>query len=109
MKNRLDLEELLNKDYFVIECSNLVFYPKVVRPIGFEVSPDETNIITDEVDNLTHENRTYPIEYLENFKSFEDAKKEAERLNNIPKNKKRAMEWNSPEAVYRRYLLMQNI
>lgn len=109
MKNRLDLEELLNKDYFVIECRNFVFYPKVIRPIGFEVSPDETNIITDEVDNLTHENRTYLIEYLENFKSFEDAKKEAERLNNIPKNKKRAMEWNSPEAVYRRYLLMQNI
>lgn len=107
MKNELDLEDLLNKEYFIIECSNFVFYPKIIRPLGFEISPDELNIITDDVDYLTHENRKYPIEQLEKFKSFEEAKKEAERLNNIPKNKKRAMEWNSPEEIYKRNLFMQ--
>lgn len=109
MNDELELEDLLNKDYFVIECNNFVFYPKIIRPLGFEMSAYELNIFTDDVDNLTHENRKYPIEQLEQFKSFEEAKKEADRLNNIPKNKKRAMEWNSPEAIYKRNLLMQDI
>ena len=45
---------------------------------------------------------TSPNEYrdvymweLERFKTFEDATKEAERLNNIPSNKKRAKDWNT--------------
>lgn len=109
MQKASNLEDLLNRFYYIVECDNFIFYPKTIRPMGFEISPDELNIITDEVDILTKENKRYPIEYLENFKSFEEAKTEAERLNNIPENKRRSKEWNSPEAIYKRNLLMQEL
>ena len=32
---------------------------------------------------------------LEKFKTFEEAKKEVDRLNNIPSNKKQAKQWNT--------------
>lgn len=104
-----NLDKLFNKEFYIVDCSNFVFYPREVRAVGFEISPEGTNIIIDEVDNLIHENRRFPIEYLEKYKSFEEAKKEAERLNNIPENKKNANEWNSPEAIYKRQLLEQSI
>ena len=106
MQKELNLEDVLNRFYYIVECDNFVFYPKAIIPMGFEVSPDELNIITDEVDILTKENKKYPIKCLEKFKSFEEAKTEAERLNNIPENKKRAKEWNSPEAIYKRLTLI---
>ena len=32
---------------------------------------------------------------LEKFKTFEEAQKEVDRLNNIPSNKKQAKQWNT--------------
>lgn len=104
-----NLDKLFNKEFYIVDCTNFVFYPREVRAVGFEISSEGTNIIIDEVDNLIHENRRFPIEYLEKYKSFEEAKKEAERLNNIPENKKNANEWNSLEAIYKRQLLEQSI
>lgn len=103
------LDELFNKEFYIVDCKNFIFYPRIVIAIGFEMSSKELNIITDKIDILTHENRKFPIEYLEQYKSFEEARKEAERLNNLPKNKKRADEWNNPEAIFRRKLLEESI
>lgn len=105
----INLDGLFNREFYIVNCKNFIFYPKTVRAIGFEMSSNELNIIIDEVDGLTHENIEFPIEYLEQYKTFEEAKKEAERLNNLPKNKKRADEWNSPEAIFKRKLLEESI
>lgn len=104
---KINLEEIYNKEFYIVDCEDFIFYPKIVIAIGFEISPDEFNIITDAVEHLTKENRKYPIEYLEQYKTFEEARKEAERLNNLPKNQKRANEWNSPKAIFKRKLLNQ--
>lgn len=104
-----DLEELYNKEFYIIDCQNFIFFPRVVRAVGFEMGPDELQIITDIEDTLVHENRKYSIEFLESYKTFEEAKSEAERLNNLPKNKKRADEWNSPKAIFKRKLLEESI
>ena len=79
------LDELFNKEFYIVDCKNFIFYPRIVIAIGFEMSSKELNIITDKIDILTHENRKFPIEYLEQYKSFEEARKEAERLNNSSK------------------------
>ena len=39
------------------------------------------------------------------FKSFEEAFKEAKRLNELPKNKKRAKDWNNAKAFFTRKCL----
>lgn len=105
----INLDELFNKVFYIVDCNNFMFYPKIVRAVGFEMSSKELNIIIDEVDILTHENRKFLIEYLEQYRSFEEARKEAERLNNLPRNKKIADEWNSPEAIFKRKLLEESI
>ena len=102
----IDVEELFNKEFYIVDCYSFIFYPRVIRTIGFEISPDETLIITNILDSLTKENIKYSIEYLEKYKSFEKTKKEAERLNNLPKNKKRAEDWNSSESIYKRMLFL---
>lgn len=104
-----NLDELFNKEFYIVNCKNFIFYPQTVRAVGFTMSYDELNILIDEVDGLTHENMKFPIKYLERYKSFKEAKKEAERLNNLQRNKKRAEEWNSPEAIFKRKLLEENI
>lgn len=100
----MNIEELFNKEFYIIDCDNYIFFPRVVRAIYFEVSHIDLTITIDKIDDLTGENIKFPIEYLQHFKTFEDAKKEAERLNNLPKNKKRANEWNNPEEIYKRNL-----
>lgn len=96
------LDEMFNKEFYIVDCNNFVFFPRIVKVIKFEVSPYEVIFVTNLKDRVINENRKMYIEELERFKSFEEAKKEAERLNKIPKNKKRADEWNSPEAIFRR-------
>lgn len=101
----MDMDEIFNKEFYIICCRDFVYFPKKVKVIGFEASPDEINFIIDLEEPLTHENRRMYIEELERFKSFEEAFEEAERLNELPKNKQRAEEWNNAKAVFaRRYL-----
>ena len=104
-----DLKELYNKEFYIVACSNFIFYPKIVRGIGLEISPGELNIITDAIEPSLKENSKYPVEYLEQYKTFEDAEKEAKRLNNLPKNKRKASEWNSPESIYKRKILEERL
>lgn len=101
----MNIDEIFNKKFYIVCCRDFIYFPKKVRVIGFECSPDETDFIIDLEEPLTHENRRMSIEELERFKSFEEAFKEAERLNELPKNKQRAEEWNNAKAIFvRRYL-----
>ena len=101
----MDPDEIFNKKFYIVDCRNFVFFPRTVRVIGFEASPDEIIFITNLKEHLIHENRRMYIEELERFKSFEEAFEEAERLNELPENKKRADDWNNAKAVFaRRYL-----
>lgn len=101
----MDLDEIFNKKFYIVDCRDFVYFPRTVRVIRFEASPDEIIFITNLKEHLIHENRKMYIEELERFKSFEEAFEEAERLNELPENKKRADDWNNAKAVFkRRYL-----
>lgn len=96
MKKMLSLKEIYNKNFYIIDCENFIYYPKVVKIIAREISPN------DGISYITNENKKMYIEELKRFKNLEEAYKEAKRLNDLPKNKKRADEWNDPEEVFRR-------
>ena len=98
----MDIGEIFNKEFYIVDCENFIYFPRKVRVIGFEASPDEIIFITNLKEHLINENRKMYIEELERFKSFEEAYKEAKRLNELPKNKKRAEEWNNENAVFKR-------
>lgn len=98
----MDLEEIFNKEFYIVDCESFIYFPRKVRVIGFEASSDEIVFITNLKEHLINENRKMYIEELERFKSFEEAKKGAERLNEIPENKKRADEWNNAKATFNR-------
>lgn len=98
----MDLDEIFKKPFYIVDCKSFIYFPREVRVIGLELSFDETICIINLKEHLINENRRVPLEVLERFTSFEEAYKEAERLNEIPKNKETASEWNSPEAIFRR-------
>ena len=62
----MKLDELLKKEFYIIKCK----------------------------DFMGRDEKMYMYE-LEKFKTFEEAQKEVDRLNNIPSNKKRAKQWNT--------------
>ena len=109
---KIYIGELEDKEYYIIGCANFVYYAKKVHIIGFTVGTDVCEILymidnKKEVETLLN---PYENEYeqltkteLTRFKTFEDAQKEADRLNNIPENKKRALDWNNIENIKRRY------
>lgn len=45
------LDELFNKEFYIVDCNNFIFYPREVRVVGFEISPGEMNVI---MMNLIH-------------------------------------------------------
>ena len=98
----MDLDEIFKKPFYIVDCKSFIYFPREVRVIGLELSFDETICIINLKEHLINENRRVPLEVLERFTSFEEAYKEAERLNEIPKNKKRAEEWNNAKAVFKR-------
>ena len=101
----MDIDEIFNKEFYIVDCENFIYFPRKVRVIGFEASPDEIIFITNLKEHLINENRKMYLEELERFKSFEEAYKEAKRLNELPKNKKRAEKWNNAKAVFERKYL----
>ena len=103
------MEEFMNKEFYIIDCTNFIYFPRVVKVIGFEMTcGEEPQCVIDipEYYNATINRKIYKDE-LERFKSFNEAKQYAEKLNNIPENKKRAEDWNSSENQYRMLLAEQ--
>ena len=98
----MDIDKIFNKEFYIVDCENFIYFPRKVRVIGFEASSDEIIFITNLKEHLINENRKMYLEELERFKSFEEAYKETKRLNELPNNKKRAEEWNNAKAVFKR-------
>ena len=105
----MDLNKILNKEFYVVDCFNFIYFPRIIRVIGFNMSYQEIEFITDIIESNIKENKKMYLWELERFKSFEEAKKEAERLNNLEKNKRRANMYNSPEEIFKRKILEESL
>lgn len=92
----MKLDELLKKEFYIIKCKDFIYYAQPVHIIGFSgcASDEELEYYLDVKDFMGRDEKRYMCE-LEKFKTFEEAQKEVDRLNNIPSNKKQAKQWNT--------------
>lgn len=94
----INIEEILKKEFYVIECKDFIYYVQPVHIIGIGgcSTDEELHYYLDVKDFMGRDREMYMYE-LERFKTFKEAPKEADRLNNIPSNKKRAKQWNTKD------------
>lgn len=91
----------INKEYYVVDCNNFVYFPRIVHIIGIGGSS-----IGEEIQyyiNMSTLGRDETMIYkndLTRFKTFKECEEYAKKLNEIPENKKRAEKWNSIENQY---------
>ena len=92
----MKLDELLKKEFYIIKCKDFIYYVQPAHIIGFGscASDEELQYYLDVKDFMGRGEKMYMYE-LEKFKTFEEAQKEVDRLNNIPSNKKQAKQWNT--------------
>lgn len=92
----MKINELLEKEFYIIDCMDFTYFARPVHIVGVGgcASDEELHYYLDIKDFMGRDREMYMYE-LERFKTFEEAQKEADRLNNIPSNKKRAKEWNT--------------
>ena len=92
----MKLDGLLKKEFYIIKCKDFIYYVQPVHIIGFGgcASDEELQYYLDAKDFMGRDEEMYMYE-LEKFKTFEEAQKEVDRLNNIPSNKKQAKQWNT--------------
>jgi hypothetical protein len=97
----MNIFEDIQKEYYIISCSNFIYYPKIVHVVGMAGSccNEQIKYLIDSYDYL-EKNEEFYKEQLEKYKNFEECEIECKRLNNIPKNKKTAKQWNSIETQY---------
>ena len=94
----MSIEEIEEQEYYIVDCEDFIYFPRVVHIIGCSGGAyDEIIRFIIDVSDPIHpeEHRNVTMFELQRFKTFEDAKKEAERLNKIPSNRKRAKDWNT--------------
>ena len=90
MKQKIDLMELLSKEYYIVDCNHFTYFARKVRIIGGIGWGTTIEYIIDVPETYSLDtNRKMHLEELEQFKTFKEAQKEAQRLNEIPENKKR--------------------
>ena len=89
-------KELLEKEFYIINCKDFIYFVQPVHIIGIGgcSADEELHYYLDVKDFMGRDKEVYMYE-LEKFKTFEEAQKEVDRLNNIPSNKKRAKQWNT--------------
>lgn len=91
----MNWEKLLKKEYYIIDCQDFIYFARVVHVVGVgDTCVDSEPIYILDIKDFMGKNREIYMSELERFKTFEEAKEEAKRMNNIPENKKRANEWN---------------
>lgn len=103
MSKGLDILQSMNREYYIVDCEKFIYFPRIVRVIGVECcGGEEIEFIIDIPESYSPGNyrKMYRAE-LERFKTFHEAKHYAEKLNKIPKNAKRAKNWNSVENQYK--------
>jgi len=94
----MNIEKLLQKEFYIIDCKDFIYYVQPTHIIGFGccAGDEEIHYYLDVKDITGRDKEMYMYE-LEKFKTFEEAQKEVDRLNNIPSNKKRAKQWNTKD------------
>jgi hypothetical protein len=75
----------MKKDFYVIDCENFVFFPRIIHIVGFEMAYNSPILFYTNIKG----SRGLYIEELERFKTFEEAEREATRLNSISDIKKK--------------------
>ncbi len=92
----MKLDELLKKEFYIIDCKDFIYFvqPAHIIGIGGCSVDEELHYYLDVKDFMGRDREAYMYE-LEKFKTFEEAQKEVDRLNNIPSNKKQAKQWNT--------------
>lgn len=92
----MNWEEICKKEFYIIDCKDFIYCVQPVHIIGIGgcASDEELHYYLDVKDFMDRDREMYMYE-LERFKTFEEAQKEVDRLNNIPGNKKRAKQWNT--------------
>lgn len=92
----MKLSEILEKEYYIVDCYDFVYFPRIAHIVGVGSSSVGSGLqYYINATNLNNEERIVNKNELERFKTFEEAKEYAEYLNNIPENKKKAEEWNT--------------
>lgn len=97
----MNLHELTEKEYYIIDCINFVYFARPVHiiAIGKCAEDEELTCYLDIKDYYSNDDRTMYLGELERFKTLDEAQKEADRLNEIPSNKERAKEWNTTGRI----------
>ncbi len=96
--NKNELFELMDKDFFVVDCENFIFFPRKVKVIGVaELSYNSEIRFTINQKKIDGE---WKEVYKEELLTFKEAEKCAKELNEIQKNKEQAEFWNSIENQY---------
>lgn len=87
MKNK----EIFDKEFYIIDCENFTYFARIVHVIGVESYSNNSEILyTIDIPHPyeANEYRTMYLWELTRFKTFEEAREQAEIYNNNPKNKK---------------------
>lgn len=92
----MKLDELLEKEFYIINCKDFIYFVQPVHIVGIGgcTGDEELHYYLDDKDIMGRDRKMY-MDELEKFKTFEEAQKEVDRLNNISSNKKRAKQWNT--------------
>lgn len=93
-----NLEEMLNKEYYIIDCENFTYFARIVHVIGIEAYAGNSEIsYTIDIPHPyeANEYRTMYMWELERFKTFEEAQAKAKEYNDKPENKKRREDYMS--------------
>ena len=106
----MNLKDFLDKEYYIIDCRNFVFFPRKVRVIAFcNIGyREEIQFEIDVKESYSNEYRKLYLSELQQFKTFKEADTYARKLNEIPENKERAEKWNSVENQYNLYKMEVN-
>ena len=82
---KYSLNKFMKKDFYVIDCEKFVFFPRIIHIVRFEMAYNSPILFYTNIKG----SRGLYIEELERFKTFEEAEREATRLNSISDIKKR--------------------
>ncbi len=108
-KEEFDLYDFMSRDFYIVDCKDFIYFPRKVNVIEFKMAYNSPIIFKLNVTTCLNEPMEMYKEELERFKTFEEAKNYAKKLNEIPANKKKAEEWNNPKAKEELLLLQEQL
>ena len=108
-KEEFNLTEFINREFYIVDCKDFIYFPRKVKIVEFSIGyncPIEFYI---NIKGYGNEYKMMYKEELERFKSFDEARKYADELNELPENKAVAETWNSPKNKYRMLIAQKEL